>query len=48
MWGDLDELIPVSTSGRWGNDVQVVPGAGHLMEWDAPDAVTAALRTFLA
>jgi pimeloyl-ACP methyl ester carboxylesterase len=48
MWGDLDELIPVSTSARWGSDVQVVPGAGHLLEWDAPDAVTAALRAFMA
>ncbi len=47
MWGDLDEPIPVSTSARWGSDVQVVPGAGHLLEWDAPEAVTAALRTFL-
>jgi pimeloyl-ACP methyl ester carboxylesterase len=27
--------------------VQVVPGAGHLLEWDAPETVTAALRAFL-
>ena len=48
MWGELDELIPVSTSARWGSDVHVVAGAGHLLEWDAPDEVTNALRTFLA
>lgn len=46
LWGDLDELIPVSTGRRWG-DVMVVPGAGHLREWDAPDTVLATLRAFL-
>lgn len=46
MWGDLDELRPVATSVRWGN-VEVIPGAGHLLEWDTPDEVTARLRSFL-
>ncbi len=47
MWGDLDELRPVGTSSRWG-DVEVVVGAGHLLEWDTPDEVLARLRAFLA
>lgn len=46
IWGDLDELAPVSLADRWGGAV-VVPGAGHLAEWDAPDAVLAALRPIL-
>lgn len=46
MHGDLDELIPVSTARLWG-DIVIVPGAGHLLEWDAPEAVGAALRDFL-
>lgn len=47
LHGELDELIPLPTARRWG-DVQVVAGAGHLLEWDAPDEVAAALRAFLA
>ena len=47
MAGDLDELIPPSTAARWG-PVTMIPGAGHLVEWDAPETVTAGLRTFLA
>ena len=47
MAGDLDELIPPSTAARWG-DVTMISGAGHLVEWDAPDTVLAALREFLA
>ena len=46
LWGELDELIPVSTGRRWG-DVRTVAGAGHLLEWDAPDEVSAALVAFL-
>ncbi len=47
MHGELDELIPVSTARRWG-DVSVVPGAGHLLEWDTPDEVGETLVAFLA
>ena len=46
MWGDLDEVNPVSNATAWGG-AQVVTGAGHLMEWDAPDQVAAALLDFL-
>lgn len=48
--GDLDELIPTSTAKMWGGpgEVTIVPGAGHLLEWDAPDTVASILGEFLA
>jgi pimeloyl-ACP methyl ester carboxylesterase len=46
LWGDLDEVNPVSNATAWGG-AQVVAGAGHLVEWDAPDQVSAALLDFL-
>jgi pimeloyl-ACP methyl ester carboxylesterase len=52
LWGDQDELLPVAASARWtdaaGVPVEVVPGAGHLLEWDAPEAVAARVGEFLA
>jgi pimeloyl-ACP methyl ester carboxylesterase len=47
LHGDLDELIPVSTAQRWG-EVVIVPGAGHLLEWDTPEYVGERLGEFLA
>ena len=46
LHGDLDELIPTSTAHRWGN-VVIVPGAGHLLEWDTPEFVSQQLGEFL-
>jgi pimeloyl-ACP methyl ester carboxylesterase len=46
LHGELDELIPTTTAQRWG-EVREIAGAGHLLEWDAPDEVAAALREFL-
>ena len=47
LWGDEDELLPVATAQRWaeagGFPVEVVAGAGHLLEWDAPGEVGARL-----
>ncbi len=51
LWGELDELVPVATSAAWaehGLRVEVVPGAGHLLEWDEPEGVAAHLRELLA
>ena len=40
--------IPVDMAKHWPLDETVViPGAGHMVEWDAPDAVADALRGFL-
>jgi len=47
LWGDLDELLPVSLAARWGG-AQMIAGAGHLVEWDAPEAVATAIGAFLA
>jgi pimeloyl-ACP methyl ester carboxylesterase len=47
LWGGQDELLPVGLAEAWGG-ATVIDGAGHLMEWDTPDEVAAALRSFLA
>jgi pimeloyl-ACP methyl ester carboxylesterase len=47
LWGDLDEINPVSNADAWGG-AQVIAGAGHLLEWDAPDQVSTALLGFLS
>jgi pimeloyl-ACP methyl ester carboxylesterase len=47
MWGDLDEVNPVGNAAKWGG-AQIVPGAGHLLEWDAPDQVAAAVIEFVS
>ena len=47
LWGDLDEVNPVTNSAAWGG-AQVIAGAGHLLEWDAPEQVSAALLDFLS
>jgi len=46
MWGDLDEVNPVTDAASWG-DAQIITGAGHLLEWDAADQVGSALLGFL-
>jgi pimeloyl-ACP methyl ester carboxylesterase len=46
IWGDQDELLPVGLAACWG-EARVIAGAGHLVEWDAPDEVTALVRPFL-
>jgi pimeloyl-ACP methyl ester carboxylesterase len=46
VWGDQDELLAPGLIERWGGG-HVVAGAGHLLEWDAPDEVAALLRGHL-
>jgi pimeloyl-ACP methyl ester carboxylesterase len=46
LWGDLDEMNPVTNAAAWGG-AEVLAGAGHLAEWDAPDQVATALLAFL-
>jgi pimeloyl-ACP methyl ester carboxylesterase len=46
LWGDLDEVNPVTNAEAWGG-ADIVAGAGHLLEWDAPDQVSVALLAFL-
>ena len=51
LWGAEDELLPAALSSRWGDvdgaTVDVVAGAGHLLEWDASVEVAARLVAFL-
>ena len=50
LWGGEDEVLPAPTARRWaaaGWPVEVVAGAGHLLEWDAPAEVAAAVVGFL-
>jgi pimeloyl-ACP methyl ester carboxylesterase len=46
LWGDLDEVNPLTNAAAWGG-AEVVAGAGHLLEWDAPEQVSTALLGFL-
>lgn len=47
VWGRADRLNPLSYLGRWQAllpnvvGAHTVEGAGHLVEWDQPDAVAA-------
>jgi len=50
LWGEQDELLPAATARRWAvaaGTVEVVAGAGHLLEWDAPGEVGGRLVEFL-
>ena len=49
MWGDQDELLPVGASAAWAGlgPVEVVAGAGHLLEWDVPEDVGRRVAAFL-
>jgi pimeloyl-ACP methyl ester carboxylesterase len=47
LWGGQDELLPPALGDAWGG-ATVIAGGGHLLEWDCPDEVAAALRAFLA
>jgi pimeloyl-ACP methyl ester carboxylesterase len=49
VWGEDDRIAPVETAVHWPatEPLVTVPGAGHLVEWDAPEAVASALSSFL-
>lgn len=50
LWGGQDELLPPAVSAKWaagGIPVEIIDGAGHLLEWDAPEEVGARLVEFL-
>jgi pimeloyl-ACP methyl ester carboxylesterase len=53
VWGAEDEWIPVDRAHRLHamlprSTVRVIPGAGHLVQLDAPEALTAEVATSLA
>jgi pimeloyl-ACP methyl ester carboxylesterase len=49
VWGAEDRIAPVEMAKRWPASAELVtvPGAGHLVEWDAPQQVAQALQRFL-
>jgi pimeloyl-ACP methyl ester carboxylesterase len=48
LWGAEDRVAPLGLARRWPADrLEVIPGAGHLMEWDAPEEVGGKIRDFL-
>ncbi|MGX7894777.1 alpha/beta fold hydrolase [Tsuneonella sp. HG222] len=52
VWAEGDEALPlVNTEGLsdWVGDLRLVtvPGSGHFVPWEAPDAVNAAMDDFL-
>ena len=53
LWGEADRLLPPSYAQRFAEgigakaQVRLLPGAGHLADLDAPDAVAEALLGFL-
>lgn len=54
VWGAQDRVIPVSYAKRFANaiggwtEVREVPGAGHLVEIDQPEAAAESVLAFLA
>ncbi len=52
-WGERDAIVPPSYAKRFaeaisgGTRVRIVPGAGHAVDFDAPDALAAAIEDFL-
>ena len=52
IWGEQDEQIPLSYAQRLHRDIPesrlvIIPDAGHLILFDAPDAVASALNDFI-
>ncbi|GER88204.1 hypothetical protein KDW_23660 [Dictyobacter vulcani] len=52
IWGEKDEQIPVKYAERLHREIPqseliILPGAGHLSLFDAPDAIASALKNFI-
>jgi pimeloyl-ACP methyl ester carboxylesterase len=49
LWGSDDKIAPPTLAARWTRDTAavIVNGAGHLLEWDAPELVADKLLSFL-
>jgi len=53
-WGAEDRLVPPSYAKRFADalggpaEIRQIPGAGHMVELDAPDALASAVLEFLA
>jgi pimeloyl-ACP methyl ester carboxylesterase len=52
IWGEKDQQIPLEYAQRLHRDIPesrlvIIPDAGHLILFDAPDAVASALNDFV-
>jgi pimeloyl-ACP methyl ester carboxylesterase len=52
IWGELDQQMPLKLAQRLHHDMPesrlvIIPGAGHMILFDAPDAVASALADFV-
>jgi pimeloyl-ACP methyl ester carboxylesterase len=52
LWGEADRLIVPAYAAQWkalipGARVQTIPGAGHMLPWERPDAFVDAVSAFL-
>lgn len=54
LWGEVDPILPAAWADRLEETfvhlhyLRVLPGIGHFVPFEAPDAVVAAIRTVLA
>lgn len=53
VWGERDAIVPQSYAKRFADGIsgssrtRVLPGAGHALDHDAPDALAAAIEEFV-
>ena len=53
VWGEGDRVVPPSYARRFAERItgpvttSMIPGAGHLVDLDAPAALAAAIEAFL-
>ena len=47
VWGTGDKVNPVALAARWPGETHTIDGAGHYVEWDAPDEVAALILAAL-
>jgi pimeloyl-ACP methyl ester carboxylesterase len=54
LWGEVDPILPSAWADRLGDTfthllgVQILPGIGHFVPFEAPDAVVEAVRAVLS
>jgi len=53
IWGEQDAIVPASYAKRFaagisaGAQMRILPGAGHAVDFDAPEELAAAIEAFL-
>ncbi len=48
IWGEADQIIPVTHARGLPVEVHVLPGRGHMVQLEAPDEVNATIERFIA